>query len=109
MDRETAITVAITTIVLTLIGSWYLGGSSPSAAPESSAQAQYAPDDVRYKFQQKEEAYAKKHKGRKPPSAAADAGSGASSESSENETPTNDETVDDGSVNDESAEAPPIE
>ncbi len=109
MDRETAITVAITTIVLTLIGSWYLGGSSPSAAPDATAQAQYSPEDVRYKFQQKEEAYAKKHKGRKPPSAAAESVADEPAETSENEAPTNDETADGGGVNDESAEAPPIE
>lgn len=107
MDRETAITVAITTIVLTLIGSWYLGGSSAPAATEATTHAQYSPDDVRYKFQQKEEAYAKKHKGKKPPQS--ESPSDTSSETSENEAPTNDETVDSGGVNDESAEAPPIE
>lgn len=104
MDRETAITVAITTIVLTLIGSWYLGGSSAPAATEATTHAQYSPDDVRYKFQQKEEAYAKKHKGKKPPTSTTDDSSDTSSETSENEAP----TIDHGE-NDESAEAPPIE
>jgi|CXWL01.1.fsa_nt_gi hypothetical protein len=106
MDRETAIIVAATTIVLTLIGSWYLSPRTPAATGATSTQAQFSAEDVRYKFQLEEEKRAKKRKGAKPP---APSGPEAPSQASENEAPTNDESAGDESVGDESAEAPPIE
>jgi hypothetical protein len=78
MDRETTTIMAGAIIALTLIGGWYLGGSTRAGDPNAPAgveapvfdarrQATYSPDDVRYKLQQEEEAYAKKHKGRRMP------------------------------------------
>ena len=95
MDRDTAITIAITTIVLTLFGGWYLGPSA-SPAPSENKRVTYAHDDIRFKFQQQEEKWAKSHKGAKPPAPAAE---DTSDQDSENAAP----------PNDDSAEEPPIE
>ena len=106
MDRDTAITVAITTIVLTLIGGWYLSPSaSPQPAEGATAHAEFSSDDVRYKYQQDEEKWAKKHKGQKPPAFESSGGSDTNPETSENEAPPIDDSSSDGGTNEE----PPIE
>lgn len=64
MDRDTAIIIAVTTIVLTLIGGIYLG--RPSTPAERQAQETLSTEDVRYKYQQAE---LKRGKKKEPPPA----------------------------------------
>lgn len=108
MDRDTIIAIAITTVVLTLIGGLYLSPSkrvvagpagAELTADATPAQPQFTPEDVRYKFEQK----AAKEGRRRPAEPVSDVIS-PEPESSENEAPPNDE-----SSGDESAEEPPIE
>ncbi len=99
MDRDTAITIAITTIVLTLIGGWFLGAPS---TPASQDAATFATEDVRYKYQQAELKNPKKKKAPPPDTSPAP-------EPSAHEAPENDESATNDSANDESAEEPPIE
>ena len=108
MDRDTVIAIAITTVVLTLIGGLYLSPSKSVVAEpvgtERTADAtpskpHFSPEDVRYKFEQK----AAKEGRRKPANPVADVSS-PEPESSEHEAPPNDE-----SAGDESAEEPDIE
>ncbi len=90
MDRETTLIIAGAVIVLTLIGGLYLSpGKSSPAAPGARAHATYEPNDIRYKLQQEEEAYAKKHKGQKPPPPEAENPAAGS----DNEAPANDEAA----------------
>ncbi|NOT40107.1 MAG: hypothetical protein HOP13_06420 [Alphaproteobacteria bacterium] len=100
MDRDTAIIIAVTTIVLTLIGGIYLG--QPSTSAELLAQETFSTEDIRYKYQQAE---LKRGKKKAPPPA----DYATTPESSENEAPQNDESAGDDGTNDESAEEPPID
>ncbi len=67
MDRQLVLIIAAAVIVLTLIGVFYLAPSGMPPMAHARGYTQFTPDDIRYKFQQKEEAYARKHKGQKPP------------------------------------------
>lgn len=108
MDRDTIIAIAITTVVLTLIGGFYLSPSKRVVADPAGveltadatpAEPRFSPEDVRHKFEQK----AAKEGRRRPAEPVSDVSS-PEPESSENEAPPNDE-----SAGDESAEEPPIE
>lgn len=103
MDRETVLIIAVAMIVLTLIGVVYLAPSGMPPVAHARGYTQFSPDDIRYKFQQKEEAYAKKHKGQKPPP------DQITPELSAPTVSDNDALKNDESVEHDSAEEPPIE
>jgi hypothetical protein len=95
MDRNTAILIAATTIMLTLIGGLYF---APAPAGRTITEPTFDTSDIRYKLQQDEIKARKKNKGRKPPPPDSEP-----EFTSDNEAPPIDETVDD------TAEEPPIE
>jgi hypothetical protein len=107
MDRETLTIVGVAIVVLTLIGGWYLkpNGNLP-AAPPSRFDAAYADDDIRSKFKQQEEAWAKKHKGKPMPAPVEDTPAPSDDSS---EAPPNDESVGDSADDGANAEEPEIE
>ena len=103
MDRQTVLIIAAAMIVLTLIGVVYLGPSGAPSTAHARGYTEFSPEDIRYKFQKKEEAYAKKHKGQKPPpdQVTPDISTPAASDS--------DALKNDESVEHDAAEEPPIE
>ncbi len=103
MDRQTVLIIAAAMIVLTLIGVVYLAPSGMPPMAHARGYTQFSPDDIRYKFQKKEEAYAKKHKGQKPPPDQITPDLSTPT-ASDNGAPKYDE-----SVEHDSAEEPPIE
>lgn len=103
LDRELIFIVCFGIMGIALFGGFYLG-SPTTTDTQVSWRPDYAPEDIRYKFQQEEKKEAAKQKGKHQtqpaPSAPTSSGSEGSDESSDSG---------DTSTEEPSAEEPPIE
>lgn len=68
MDRELIFVVAFGIIGMTIFGGLYLGDTkqAPGADTAAASRPSYAPDDIRYKYQQEEAKQKKKSKNTAP-------------------------------------------
>ena len=99
MDRELIFIVAFGIMGIAIFGGVYLGDAKHADGSEAVASSRpvYAPDDIRYKFQQEEAKQKKKKKHGAPSQPVESAGSDESGENS------------DASSDESPAEEPPIE